>query len=349
MSLLQKLLRPNDALRVRPPDHVEKRDGLFLQIWGDEGYWQVVDEEFRNLLLAAEQPISLEDILEEHPEWLPHRHSIQAQLGNLRKAGLMMGQYRKPPPAPAIENVTVNLITACNLSCRTCYVPREDRTTARLDIGKLIRFLDELRPCLSPNATFSLLGGEPFLHPEGVMQIGRWARKHGYSCNVSTNGTVLSDALLGGLAEAGLKVQVSLDGATAEANDLIRGPRTFQKATATVRQLVEKGIAVTLCMVCCQENISEIPAYFRLARDLGAGEVRFIPLKKLGNAGTEPVTPAPQFEIVKAICRELDANAAHQAMCRSDLYSIIRSMLRECIAFNFDVPPRQRSPARVLS
>jgi mycofactocin biosynthetic radical S-adenosylmethionine protein MftC len=315
-------------MRVRSPDHVEERNGLFLQVWGDEGYWQVVDHEFRDLLQSAEQPTSLDSILEQHPEWKQHRRSILAQVGNMKKAGLM-GTPRKPAPPPRIENLTINLTTGCNLSCRTCYVPRELRTPAKLDLNRLLPFLDNLRPCFSPAATLSLLGGEPFLHPEGVLEVGRWAKRHKFICNVSTNGTILSEVLLRGLADAGLKVQVSLDGATAAMNDRIRGAGIFDKATAAVRRLVASGIPTTLCMVCCRENLADIPAYFRLARELGAEQVRFIPLKKLGNGKAGAVAPAPQLEIVRAICRELDANAAYRPMCRSDLYSIIRSMLRE--------------------
>jgi radical SAM protein with 4Fe4S-binding SPASM domain len=328
MRLLEQFLPRTPQIRVRPADHIEERDSLFLQVWGDEGYWQVVDREFRDFLQAAEQPTSLESVLEQHSEWRPHRRSIREQLGNMRKAGLM-GTSRKPAPPPLIENLTINLTTGCNLSCRTCYVPREIRTPAKLDVRRLLAFLDELRSCFSPAATLSLLGGEPFLHAEGVLGVGRWAKRHKFTCNVSTNGTILSDALLRGLADAGLKVQVSLDGATAGTNDAIRGAGTFEKATAAVGRLMASGVPTTLCMVCCRENLAEIPDYFPLARQLGAEQVRFIALKKLGNGKAGTVTPAPQLEIVKAICRELDANAAYRPMCRSDLYSIIRAMLRE--------------------
>jgi radical SAM protein with 4Fe4S-binding SPASM domain len=203
------------------------------------------------------------------------------------------------------------------------------RTPVKLDVGRLLAFLDDLGPCFSTAATLSLLGGEPFLHPEGVLEVGRWAKRHKLICSVSTNGTLLSKALLRGLADVGLKVQVSLDGATEATNDSIRGSGTFVKATAAVDRLVASGVPTTLCMVCCSENLAEIPDYFRLARRLGADQVRFIPLKKLGNGKVGAVTPAPQIEILKAICRELDANAAYRPMCQSDLYSIIRSMLRE--------------------
>jgi len=328
MKLLRQFRSRANRLQIRPPDSVEQRDGLVLQVWGEEGYWQVVDEEFRDLLRAAEQPTTLRAIFAEHPDWAPHRRSVQRQLENMAKAGLT-GTPRKPASPPRIENVTVNLTTGCNLCCRTCYVPQATRSAAKLDVEALLRFLEDLRPCFSPTATLSLLGGEPFLHPEGVIQIGHWARRHRIACNVSTNGTIQSDTLVEGLAEAGLKVQVSLDGATAATNDMIRGAGTFAKATATAQRLAGRGIPVTLCMVCCRENLAEIPAYFRLAQSLGVGLVRFIPLKKLGAGQTGAVTPAPQREIVIAISQELDSNPAFRAMCQSDLYSIIKSMLRE--------------------
>jgi radical SAM protein with 4Fe4S-binding SPASM domain len=246
----------------------------------------------------------------------------------MEKSGLT-GRNPKSSPPPLLENVTINLVTACNLNCHTCYVPQELRNGSKLDVEQGLRFLDELRPCFSSHATLSLLGGEPFLHPAGVIRVGQWAKRHKFGCNVSTNGTVLTESLLSGLVEAGLKVQVSLDGATPDTNDAIRGHGTFQKATATIRRLVEKRVPTTMCMVCCRENLLEIPAYFRLARTLGVQEVRFIPLKKLGNSAAGPVTPAPQLEIVQAICAELDADPSLKPMCRSDLYSILRSVLRE--------------------
>lgn len=312
---------------MRRPDHVEEQNGLFLQVWGEEGYWQVVDRDFRDFLEAAERS-SLESIFKEHPEWGQHRASIKTQLRSMTRAGLM-GAPQKPAPAPLIENVTINLVTGCNLSCRTCYVPQETRSPVKMDVPRLLRFLEGLRPHFSPEATLSLLGGEPFLHPQGVMEVGRWAKRHKLSCNVSTNGTILSDALLRDLTEAALKVQVSIDGARAETNDSIRGTGTFEKATATARRLAASGIPTTLCMVCCRENLAEVPDYFRLGRELGAEQVRFIPLKKLGNSSKGAVTPAPQLEIVKAICRQIDANPGYGSMCQSDLYSILRSMLRE--------------------
>jgi radical SAM protein with 4Fe4S-binding SPASM domain len=328
ISLLDQFLEGGTSIQIRRPDHTEERNRLFLQVWGEEGYWHVVDGEFRALLEEFEKPASLNAVLKRRPEWKQHKRAIQSQLRRMKKAGMAGGRLAPVSP-PKIENITINLTTACNLKCRSCYVPLESRTPTRIDTSRLLAFLKDIRPGLSRQATISLLGGEPMLHPEGLLAVGRWAKENKLTCNVSTNGTPPRDDLLRALAETRIKVQVSIDGATATTNDAIRGTATFAKATATARRLAAGGIATTLCMVCCRDNVGEIPAYFNLAHSLGAEEVRFIPLKKLGSGGAGELVPAPQLEIVKAVCAELDAHSEYRRMCRSDVYSIICYMLKE--------------------
>jgi hypothetical protein len=64
---------------------------------------------------------------------------------------------------------------------------------------------------------------------------------------VLTNGTVFKDAWLERLARAeeqsiySLEFRVSIDGYSAEANDPVRGPGTFDRAMRGVRQLLQHG------------------------------------------------------------------------------------------------------------
>lgn len=328
MNLLQRIFRPAKAVQVRRPDYVERRNGSVLQIWGEEGYWHVVDPEVADFLREVEQPRLLRSVFNEHPDWRPHERSLARHVRKMgrcfRRIAAQAEESRRP-----LENVTINLVTACNLHCRTCYIAENTRTSAMLDVERTIRFLETLRPSFSSQASLSLLGGEPFLHLDALEGLGRWAREHKLPCNVSTNGTVVSERLLHTLVDTGLRVQVSLDGASAAVNDQIRGPGSFKTATATIRQLVARQIPTTLCMVCCRENVAQIPAYFSLARQLNVQEVRFIPLKKLGNSQTSQIAPAPVADIVSAVAGELDRDPSLRPMCRTDIYSIFKTMLRE--------------------
>jgi radical SAM protein with 4Fe4S-binding SPASM domain len=82
-------------------------------------------------------------------------------------------------------------------------------------------------------------------------------------------------------------------------------------------------------MVACRENQSEIAAYLQLAMDIGVNEARIIPLKRLGNAMNGGPTPAPQLQILQTIAAALDRNPSLEGLCQTDLYAIIKSMVRE--------------------
>jgi radical SAM protein with 4Fe4S-binding SPASM domain len=310
---------------IRPPDHTERRGGFTLQVWGEEGYWHIVDRETEELLEAVKQPQTLEELLATHPQWTGQRTLVTTTLQSIQR-GLTRGS--KPGPA-RIESVAINLTTACNLRCATCYVPVQDRRSGKLDAVATIAFLEKLRQRFSPNATIVLLGGEPFLHPEGVLALARWARRKGHACNVSTNGTVPLESLAPEIRKAGLQVQVSLDGARAETNDALRGPGTYARALATAKELIAAGVHTTLCMVACRENLGEIGDYLRLVKALGANEARVIPLKRLGNAGNGRLSPAPQLAIVQAIAAALAQEPTLAPLCQTDLHAIVRSLVKE--------------------
>ena len=310
---------------IRTPDYQEQKDALTLQIWGDEGYWHIVDQETQELLEAVSQSRTLQELLAQRPAWARQEELVVNTLQSVRRGLTQASQ----PKASQIENVSINLTTACNLHCATCYLPLEDRGAGKLDEAAAIAFLEMLSGHFSPTASISLLGGEPFLHPSGVLTLAGWAQKKGHTCNVSTNGNVSLKALAPQIRKAGLQVQVSIDGASPQTNDALRGTGTFDKALRTASELIAARVHTTLCMVACQENQSEIGDYLRLARKLGASEARIIPLKRLGNARNGGPTPAPQLAIVQAVAAELERDPGLEKLCQTGLYSILRSLVKE--------------------
>ena len=88
-------------------------------------------------------------------------------------------------------------------------------------------------------------GGEPFLRDD-FLEILRYAHDRGITTCVSTNGTLLDDALVDALLEmAPVYLQVSLDGACAETNDAIRGRGTFERILAGIELLARASAIPT--------------------------------------------------------------------------------------------------------
>ena len=129
-------------------------------------------------------------------------------------------------PAVTPQNVSLNVTSACNLSCSYCYAGRGSfggaqagaMTTAIAD--EAVETL--LAGCSRRSyATIGFLGGEPFLHRSAVHHVVGYATRRarevgqpiGFS--VTTNGTLLSPADVELLRSHRFSVTVSLDGGRA--------------------------------------------------------------------------------------------------------------------------------------
>jgi molybdenum cofactor biosynthesis enzyme MoaA len=135
--------------------------------------------------------------------------------------------------------------TLCNLECRHCFISCSPHNHTFGFLG-----LETVRKALKKSVNLGVkeyyfTGGEPFLNPDMVSILE--LTLHYGPATVLTNGTVFKDQWLARLVAAesaspySLEFRVSIDGFTAESNDSIRGPGTFERAMHGVRQLVSRG------------------------------------------------------------------------------------------------------------
>ncbi len=187
-----------------------------------------------------------------------------------------MEQRLSTTPLRAPVNVTWEITEACNLDCAHC-LSAELRAAGRgeLDFEQCRALLDEMARMQVFQINFG--GGEPFLRND-FLDILRYAHVLGITTCVSTNGTVLDDALIDALLELGAEapaapvyLQVSLDGARPETNDAIRGEGTFERILAGIELLARRRYPdFSLNMVVTRLNATEIGDFDRLARGYGA-------------------------------------------------------------------------------
>src|SRR5437867_1989302 len=161
-----------------------------------------------------------------------------------------------PLPLPLLDGPPVALAhldhlwfqvsgTLCNLTCTHCFIScsPHNRSFGFLDLDTVRRYLEESIALGVKEYYFT--GGEPFLNPD-MTAILELALRYG-PATVLTNATVFKDDWLDRLRRAeesslySLEFRVSIDGFTAEQNDPIRGPGTFERALKGVRQLLAHG------------------------------------------------------------------------------------------------------------
>ena len=165
-------------------------------------------------------------------------------------------------------NIFFHVLTRCNLRCRHCYINPEQHGRKRLPIARIERWLAVFAE-RCPGANVVFLGGEPTLHPDLPLAV-RCARRLGFaSITIDTNGYLFND-ILEKVTPAEVDVfSFSLDGATAETNDRIRGRGSYAACRAGIRRAREKGFHTSLIYTVSRANLEELPAMGPLLAELG--------------------------------------------------------------------------------
>ena len=164
-------------------------------------------------------------------------------------------------------NLTWEVSLACNLRCSHCLSSSGDPAAGELSTAEALDLVEQLHASRVFQVNFG--GGEPFLRPDFEQILAACHGKGIMTC-ISTNGTLLSPARVARLAANRLvAIQVSLDGATRETCDAIRGEGVFDTAVEAVRLLAASSIPTSINTVLTAQNAGEIPAMHDLARSLG--------------------------------------------------------------------------------
>jgi radical SAM protein with 4Fe4S-binding SPASM domain len=174
----------------------------------------------------------------------------------------------------------------CNLRCSHCY-QEEYTTQSEFSLAQLKKVADEIDLTLEKwnmNGRIALTGGEPFLREELLPLIEHLEKKPNIKkIGVLTNGTLIDEAIVNKLKSFPkfFTVQISLDGASEETNDSIRGRGVYQKAIKSIRLLNKKGIKARLMFTVHKQNLQDVPALIDLAIREGVNAVtieRFVPV-----------------------------------------------------------------------
>ncbi len=125
------------------------------------------------------------------------------------------------------ETLAAKVLTtmACNLACVYCFESRMERAP-RLGAEDALRVVERLASRAGETGAAKIAvdfyGGEPLLNPEAIELVAgglqAWCREHNrqFSCSLTTNGTLLTKAMVEHLRPLGLTAaRVSLDGVAA--------------------------------------------------------------------------------------------------------------------------------------
>ena len=199
-------------------------------------------------------------------------------------------------------NVFFHVLTRCNLHCRHCYINPEQHGRQRLPVERIERWL-AIFSDRSPGANLILLGGEPTLHPD-LPRVVRRGRELGFaSITIDTNGYLFHN-ILDRVTPAEVDVfSFSLDGATAETNDRLRGKGSYVAGLNGIRRARTKGFRTSLIYTVSCANLHELPAMGPLLEDLGV-ERFFIQVLGLRGRAATPGGEAEAEQVLRVSVAE---------------------------------------------
>src|ERR1700728_1070373 len=170
------------------------------------------------------------------------------------RVGSLVDQFQLGLDAPIC--LTWELTYACNLACVHCLSSSGRRDPRELSTAECKEVIDTLEAMQVFYVNIG--GGEPTVRPD-FWELLDYATEHHVGVKFSTNGVRLTPEVARRLAANDyVDVQISLDGATAEVNDAVRGTGSYDTALRAMRNLAEAGFAgVKISVVMTRHNIGQ--------------------------------------------------------------------------------------------
>jgi mycofactocin biosynthetic radical S-adenosylmethionine protein MftC len=194
------------------------------------------------------------------------------------RVGPLVDEFQLGLDAPIC--LTWELTYACNLSCVHCLSSSGRRDPRELTTAQCKSIVDELERMQVFYVNIG--GGEPTVRPD-FWELVDYATAHHVGVKFSTNGVKITPDVAARLAASDyVDVQISLDGASAEVNDAVRGRGSYETALTAMQNLADAGMAgFKISVVVTRHNVSQLDDFKAMADRFGA-QLRITRLRPSG-------------------------------------------------------------------
>jgi mycofactocin radical SAM maturase len=190
--------------------------------------------------------------------------------------------------------LTWELTYACNLACTHCLSSsgrRDPRELTTAECKSLIDTFERMQVFY-----VNIGGGEPTVRSD-FWELVDYATEHHVGVKFSTNGVKITPEIAARLAASDyVDVQISIDGATADVNDAIRGVGSFATAIRAMENLAAAGMrGFKISVVMTRHNVDQLDAFKAIA-DRYDAQLRITRLRPAGRGASvwHELHPLPQ-------------------------------------------------------
>lgn len=167
------------------------------------------------------------------------------------------------------QKISLEVTSACNLSCRHCYGNFGEGKTQFIRFGQLKSLLSQLFD--NGLKVITVTGGEPFLYYR-ITELLEWLLQRAEAIAIITNGTVLKSSAVEILSRHADKIflQTCINGRKDYHERFTGVEGSFEKTINFARLIASLGIRLRVGMNVNEENLRDIPYVAGIANDIGA-------------------------------------------------------------------------------
>lgn len=188
------------------------------------------------------------------------------------------------PSDHPLSSLYLYLTDHCNMNCGHCWISPQFSTEPcqGVPLAVLEKTIREAEPL--GLTSVKLTGGEPLLYAEMGGLLSFLETNGHIRVFIETNGTLIDTEIVGRLKSIPMvQISVSLDGASEETHDRIRGVKgSFRKVVEGLQLLSGAGLNLQVIMTLQARNRDQIPGVVRLCRELGISSLKINPLMPCG-------------------------------------------------------------------
>ncbi|MFQ6069588.1 MAG: radical SAM protein [Candidatus Aminicenantales bacterium] len=274
-----------------PPFSILREEDFYILVHKQKPSWLVTNEEGKEIALKYFQENSRIEIAAslkaQYPEAEEIEEDVEKFIQRMEEIGFA---GKKETDTVEVEDKLRGLLflvtTTCNLGCHHCSVESEAPLSTEVSSSLFFRIVDEA--CSLGASELLISGGEPLMRRD-IFHLIDYA-SHKQKVNLLTNGTLIRKEEAEKLKISGVSnIVISLDGASPQTHDRIRGKGSFERVLRGIDSLRKEGLSQRITLNCClsKVNLGEALDFLSFAEKLGIRKVTFLPVKKLGRASGE--------------------------------------------------------------
>lgn len=278
-----------------------------IVIWPDIPYWIFVDQNTANIIKTI-NGLELQDAVDECKEKINSNitiEDIQELLSFLKSQDLIETKENEEIPQNdvyALQYITLNITDCCNLYCKHCYINASGSKKYFMSYEEACTVIGYLKPIAVDTCNIIVSGGEALLNKD-CMEILRYiSNSTKWKITLVSNGTLINDDMANNLSQIkNLAVQISLDGASENVHDFIRGKGNYRRTIEALNCLSKYDIELYLSPIVTKGLFNELEDYFELAKRYHVKAVFLQPINCVGRAKENKLQRINDADVFKKV------------------------------------------------